>query len=224
MIYHQAEQVSQQGSLIGLAHNRNESSARCVCSTRVSLSCWQDESVTSESTGWQVKMICSEMFVFCSSRFFLLTRRLCHQRARPSEIRSLNVDQVTSTRLQLGSTQTGISIRLTIGMSHQRDTRALLGSICPAGKTFMSPASSTLSQSGLTREFTLLENCMIYHQAEQVSQCDWAAMVKGVPHPLIGRLCTLIDLPAAWRQVSTSENHRASRSREIRRIESRTIE
>ena len=66
----------------------------------------------------------------------------------------------------------------------------------------------------LTREFTLLENCMIYHQAEQVSQCDWTAIVEGVPHPLIGRLSTLVIVPAAWRQVSTSENHRASRSRE----------
>ena len=66
MIYHQAEQVSQQGSLISLAHNRNESSARHVCSARVNLSCWQVGSVMSESTGSRSKMICSETFVFCS--------------------------------------------------------------------------------------------------------------------------------------------------------------
>ena len=66
MIYHQAEQVSQQGSLISLARVRNESSARCLCSARVNLSCWQVESVMSESTGSRSKMICSEMFVFCS--------------------------------------------------------------------------------------------------------------------------------------------------------------
>ena len=48
-----------------------------------------------------------------------------------------------------------------------------------------------LSQSILlTREFTLLEICMVYHQAEQVSQCDWTAVVKGAQHPLIGRLIT----------------------------------
>lgn len=68
-----------------------------------------------------------------------------------------------------------------------------------------------LSQSILlTREFTLLENHMIYHQAEQVSQCDWTAVVKGAQHPFIGRLCTLVIVPAAWRQVSTNENHQAS--------------
>ena len=73
----------------------------------------------------------SESFAFCSSIFVLLTRRLCHQRAR----------------------------------------------LCPNQR--------------LTREFTLLEICMIYHQAEQVSQCVWTAVVKGAQHPLIGRLCTL---------------------------------
>ena len=52
--------------LLGLARNRNSSSARYVCSARVNLSCWQDICVTSESTGSRSKMICSEMFVFCS--------------------------------------------------------------------------------------------------------------------------------------------------------------
>ena len=31
------------------------------------------EKIMSESTGWQVKMICSEMFVFCSSLLVSLT-------------------------------------------------------------------------------------------------------------------------------------------------------
>ena len=51
MIYHQSEQVSQQGSLISLARVRNESSASRLCSARVVLSCWQVELVMSESTG-----------------------------------------------------------------------------------------------------------------------------------------------------------------------------
>ena len=50
---------------------------------------------------------------------------------------------------------------------------------------------SSISIHLLTREFTLLEICMIYHQAEKVSQCDWTTVVKGAQHPFIGRLCTL---------------------------------
>ena len=102
MIYHQAEQVSQQGSLISLARNRNESSARYVCSARVNLSCWQVELVMSESTGSRSKMICSEMFVFCSGLLVSLTFGVSCQRSRLSEIRWLNVKQPTSTRLRLG--------------------------------------------------------------------------------------------------------------------------
>ena len=33
---------------------------------------------------------------------------------------------------------------------------------------------------------------------------------QGAQHPLIGRFSTIINLPAAWRQVRASENHRAS--------------
>ena len=33
---------------------------------------------------------------------------------------------------------------------------------------------------------------------------------QGVSHPLFGRLSTLVILPAAWRQVRASENHRVS--------------
>ena len=102
MIFHQSEQVSQQGSLISLARVRNESSARYVCSARVDLSCWQAKKIMSESTGWQVKMICSEMFVFCSGLLVSLTFGVSCQRSRLSEIRWLNVKQPTSTRLWLG--------------------------------------------------------------------------------------------------------------------------
>lgn len=42
---------------------------------------------------------------------------------------------------------------------------------------------------------------------------------QGVQHPFTGRLITIINLPAAWRQVSTSESHRGSRSREFIRRE-----
>ena len=43
-----------------------------------------------------------------------------------------------------------------------------------------------------------------------MSQCVITAVVKGAQHPLIGRLCTLVIVPAAWRQVSSNENHQAS--------------
>ena len=33
---------------------------------------------------------------------------------------------------------------------------------------------------------------------------------QGAQHPFTGRLSTIINLPAAWRQVSTNENHQAS--------------
>ena len=74
--------------------------------------------------GSQSKWVVSEMFVFCSGRFVLLARRECHQRARPSEIRSLNVKQPTSTRLSPARNQIDL----------QRVVCVLLGSICLARK------------------------------------------------------------------------------------------
>ena len=174
----------------------------------------------SESTGSRSKMICSEMFVFCSGLLVSLTFGVSCQRSRPSEIRWLNVKQPTSTRLWLDQARSGSRSRLIMSESF-----AFCSCIFVLLTRHLCHQRARLClNQRLTREFTLLENCMIYHQAEQVSQCDWTAIVKGVPHPLIGRLSTLIILPAAWRQVSTSENHQTSRSREIRRIESRTIE
>ena len=191
-----------------------------MCSARVNLSCWQDESVTSESTGSRSKMLCSEMFVFCSSLLVSLTFGVSCQRSRLSEIRWLNVKQPTSTRLWLDLARSRSQVKLTMSESFAFCSSL---SVSLAFEFCHRRARLCLNQR-LTREFTLLEICMIYHQAEQVSQCDWTAVVKGAQHPLIGRLITLVVLPAAWRQVSTSENHQASRSREIRRIESRTIE
>ena len=103
MIYHQAEQVSQQGSLISLnlAHNRNESSARYVCSARVNLSCWQVKMICGESTGSRSRLVTSKMFVFCSGLLVSLTFGVSCQRSRLSEIRWLNVKQPTSTQLWL---------------------------------------------------------------------------------------------------------------------------
>ena len=161
------------------------------------------------------------MFVFCSGLLVSLTFGVSCQRSSLLEIRWLNVKQPTSTRLRLGQDRTrsrsGSRSRLIMSESFAfcSDRIAL-----SARHLCHQRARLCLNQR-LTREFTLLENYMIYHQAEQVSQCDWTAVVKGAQHPLIGRLSTLIDLPAAWRQVSTSENHRASRSRAARSSEIR---
>ena len=94
-------QVSSISIWLNPARVRNESSARYVCSARVSLSCWQARKIMSESTGCQVKMICSEMFVFCSGLLVSLTFGVSCQRSRLSEIRWLNVKQPASTRLWL---------------------------------------------------------------------------------------------------------------------------
>ena len=94
------------------ARNRNESSARYACSAWVNLSCWQVESVMSESTGSRSKMICSEMFVFCSGLLVSLAFRVSCQRSRLSEIQWLNVKQPTSTRLWLDRDRTRSQVKL----------------------------------------------------------------------------------------------------------------
>ena len=156
------------------------------------------------------------MFVFCSGHLVSLTFGVSCQWSRLSEIRWLNVKQPTSTRLDLARSGSRsrlvmsescvfcscIFVLLTRHLCHQR-------------------ARLCLNQR-LTREFTLLENCMIYYQAEQVSQCDWTAVVKGAQHPLIGRLCTLshcLRHGGRFRLTRIVRRH----VREIRRIESRTI-
>ena len=110
-----------------------------MCSARVNLSCRQDICVISESTGSRSKLICSEMFVFCSGLLVSLSFGVSCQRSRLSEIRWLNVKQPTSTRSG--------SVSLTFETCHERDMCVLLEHLCPADKTFVSPASSTLSQS-----------------------------------------------------------------------------
>ena len=118
--------MSQQGSLISLAHVRNESSARYVCSARVNLSCWQVELVMSESTGSRSRLIMSEMFVFCSGLLVSLTFRVSCQRSRLSEIRWLNVKQPTSTRLRLDQDRTRSGpVRLAFETRHERVELAL---------------------------------------------------------------------------------------------------
>ena len=86
----------------------------------------------SESTGWQVKMICSETFVFCSSLLVSLAFGVSCQRSRLSEIRWLNVKQPAST--QSGSIQhsrsgpDSIAIRLSLERDQAR-SRTGSGSI-----------------------------------------------------------------------------------------------
>ena len=63
------------------------------------------------------KMICSEMFVFCSGLLVSLTFGLSCQRSRLSEIRWLNVDQVTSTRLWLDRDRTRSRSKLVMSES-----------------------------------------------------------------------------------------------------------
>ena len=109
--------MSQQGSLISLARNRNESSARYVCSARVNLSCWQAELVMSESTGSRSKLICSEMFVFCSGLLVSLAFGVSCQRSRLSEIWWLNVKQPTSTWLRLERDRTRSQVKLVMSES-----------------------------------------------------------------------------------------------------------
>ena len=71
-------------------------------------------------------------------------------------------------------------------------SRPSLAALCTLSHCLQHGGRFHLSQSFLlTREFMLLEICIVYHQAEQVSQCDWTAVVKGAQHPLIGRLITL---------------------------------
>ena len=78
-----------------------------MCSARVDLSCWQAKKIMSESTGSRSKMICSEMFVFCSGLLVSLTFGVSCQRSRLSEIRWLNVKQPTPARLRLDLARTG---------------------------------------------------------------------------------------------------------------------
>ena len=86
------------------AHIRNESSARCLCSARVDLSCWQAELIMSELSGSRSRLICSEMFVFYSG--LLVSLGVSCQRSRLPTIRWLNVKQPTLTRLRLGLAHT----------------------------------------------------------------------------------------------------------------------
>ena len=71
----------------------------------------------SESTGSRSKMICREMFVFCSGHLVSLTFGVSCQRSRPSEIRWLNVKQPTSTRLWLDLARTRSQVKLVMSES-----------------------------------------------------------------------------------------------------------
>ena len=71
----------------------------------------------SESTGSRSKMICGEMFVFCSSLLVSLTFGVSCQRSRLSEIRWLNVKQPTSTRLRLERDRTRSQVKLIMSES-----------------------------------------------------------------------------------------------------------
>lgn len=51
-------------------------------------------------------------------------------------------------------------------------------------------------------------------QGKCLSVSSWPQ--QGAQHPFTGRLSTIVNLPAAWRQVSTSENHQAAHSSENR--------
>ena len=134
----------------------------------------------SESTGSRSKLICSESIVLCSGLLVSLTFGVSCQRTRPSEIRWLNVKQPTSTR-------SGSQVKLIMS-----ETFVFCSSLLVSlAFEFCHRRARLCLNRRLTREFTLLESYMIYHQAEQVSQCDWAAVVKGAQHPFIGRLCTL---------------------------------
>ena len=143
-----------------------------MCSARVNLSCWQDICVTSESTGWQVKMICGEMFVFCSGLLVSLAFGVSCQRSRPSEIRWLNVKQPTSARLGLDHDQarsrsrsklimsesfafcSSLSVSLAFETRHERVELALARS-GPDSTTIRTRDSVRLSSRG---ELNLISN------------------------------------------------------------------
>ena len=90
----------------------------CVfCSDRIALSARHSCHQRARS-GSQVKMICGEMFVFCSGLMVSLTFGVSCQRSRPSEIRWLNVKQPTSTRLRLERDRTRSQVKLVMSVSN----------------------------------------------------------------------------------------------------------